>query len=72
MAQTVGGKSVAIIRTILTDTAASDLTAAELDHATKVSAEIVSLAGVNPTFTDATVNRTLNGRIEIITVLVWV
>ena len=71
MAQTAGGDSVAIIRTVMPDTADQDFTNAELDHVTRLNAEILEV-GLNPTHIDSTVNRTSNGRTEIITVMVWV
>jgi hypothetical protein len=71
MAQTVNGKTVSLRRTVASGTSALEIEAAELAHATQIDAEIVAV-GSSPTEIDTTTSRTLNGRLEMLTVMIWV
>ena len=71
MAQTVNGKTVSFIKSRLNGSDAAAITALELDHATKVDAEIVAV-GSNPTTIQTNVFRSPHGAEEILTVLIWV
>ena len=72
MAQTVGGKTISFIRSVAAGTDATSIAAVELDHATKLSAEIVAMSNVNPDYIQSTVGRTHQGEYELLSVLAWV
>lgn len=71
MAQTVNGKTVSFIKSRLGGSTTADITALELDHATKVDAEITAV-GSNPTTIQTDVDRSPHGAVEILSVLIWV